>query len=158
MSMVFELKLEPVEIDGCAVGVRSKSGDPILKPWRIAASFQHMKQALEGLRCQRSHEYVPCAGNETARSAFYPEQLCNAIHDCLDAHESAHAMPAVGHMLNHLRRWCQVACLSLVRARAPQTVASALIGSLLVQELNTLWPSVRPRSRLLNLKQDIETR
>ena len=26
---------------------------------------------------------------ETARSAFYPEQLCQAIHDGLDAHESA---------------------------------------------------------------------
>ena len=54
-----------------------------------------MKQALDGLRCQGSHEHVPCAGSETARSA-YPEQLCNAIHDGLDAHESAHAMPATG--------------------------------------------------------------
>ena len=53
-----------------------------------------MKQALDGLRCRGGHEHVPCAGNETARSAFYSEQLCNAIHDGLDAHEPAHAMPA----------------------------------------------------------------
>ena len=96
MSMMSELKLEPVEIDGRAVGVRSKSGDPILKPWRIAVSSQHMKQALDDLRCQGGHEHVPCVGNETARSAFYPEQLCNAIHDGLDAHGSAHAMLATG--------------------------------------------------------------
>ena len=55
-----------------------------------------MKQALDGLRCQGGHEHVLCAGNETVRSAFCPEQLCNAIHDGLGAHESAHAMPATG--------------------------------------------------------------
>ena len=93
-TMLKELKLEPIEIDGCAVGVRSTSREPILKPWRVAVSSQHMKQALDGLRCQGGHGHVPCAGSETARSAFYPEQLCNAIHDGLDAHGSAHAMPA----------------------------------------------------------------
>ena len=65
-----------------------------MKHWRIAINSQHMKQALDGLRCQGGHVHVPCAGDETARSAFYPEQLCNAIHDGLDAHKSAHAMPA----------------------------------------------------------------
>ena len=38
MSMMSQLNLEPIEIDGCAVGVRSKSGDPSLKPWRIAVN------------------------------------------------------------------------------------------------------------------------
>ena len=94
-AMLKELKLEPVEIDGCAVGVRSRSGDPILKPWRIAVSSPQMMQALDGLRCPGGHAHVPCAGRETARSAFYPEQLCNAIHDGLDAHESAHAAAAL---------------------------------------------------------------
>ena len=95
-TMMNELKLEPIEIDGCAVGVRSKSGDPILKPWRIAVSSQHMKQALDGLCCQGGHGHVLCAESETARSAFYSEQLCNAIRDGLGAHDSAHAMPATG--------------------------------------------------------------
>ena len=94
--MLKVLKLEPVEIDGCAVGVRSKFGEPILKPWRIAVSSQHMMQALDGLRCQGGHEHIPCAGSETARSAFYPEQLCNAIHDGLDAHEAAQDEPNPG--------------------------------------------------------------
>ena len=95
-TMLRVLKLEPVEIDGCAVGVTSKSGEPILKPWRIAVSSQQMMQALDGLRCQGGHEHVPCAGSETARSAFYPEQLCNAIHDGLDAHEEAKEEPDPG--------------------------------------------------------------
>ena len=86
------LKMEPIDVDGCSVGVVSKAGEPILKPWRIAVSSPHMRVALQGLRCQGGHTHVPCAGAETARSAFHPEQLCNAIHDGLDAHEADIAM------------------------------------------------------------------
>ena len=43
--MMNELNLEPIEIDGCAAGVQSKSGDPILKPWKIAGSSQHTYEA-----------------------------------------------------------------------------------------------------------------
>ena len=95
-TMLEELKLKPVEVDGCAVCVRAKSGEPILKPWRIAVSSRLTRQALDGLRCQGGHKHIPCPGNETARSAFYPAQLCNAIHDGLDAHESASAGKCVG--------------------------------------------------------------
>ena len=52
MNMMRDLGLGPIEVDGCAVGVRSKSGEPILKPW-IAVSSQHMKRALDGLRCDK---------------------------------------------------------------------------------------------------------
>ena len=90
-AMLEDLKLDPVGVDGCAVGVQSKTGEPILKPQRIAVSSPLMRQALGGLRCQGGHAHVPCSGNDTARSAFYPEHLCSAIHDGLDAHESASA-------------------------------------------------------------------
>ena len=95
--MIREFKLELIEIDGCAVGVRSKPSDPILKLWSIAVSSQHMKQTLDGLVCVvGGPEHVLCAGSEAVRSAFYPEQLCNAIHNDLDVHESAFAMLAAG--------------------------------------------------------------
>ena len=90
-AMLDEPKLAPVEVDGCAVGVRSKTGEPILKPWRIAVSSPLTRQALDGLRCQGGHRHAPRSGNETAQSAFYPAHLCNAIHDGLDVHESASA-------------------------------------------------------------------
>ena len=94
VEMLDALEMEPIDVDGCSVGVVSKAGDPILKPWRIAVSSPHMSAALQGLRCKGGHDHVPCAGAETARSAFYPEQLCSAIHDGLDAHEAGIAMTA----------------------------------------------------------------
>ena len=95
-TMLRVLKLVPVEVDGCAVGVASEAGEPILKPWRIAVSSAQMAEALSGLRCRGDHGHVPCAGRETARSAYYPEMLCDAIHDGLDAHELAQEEPCPG--------------------------------------------------------------
>ena len=87
-AMVDDVGLAFVDVDGCRVGVTTKAGEPILKPWRIAVSSPHLQNALQGLRCEGGHKHAPCAGAETARSAFYPEELCNAIHDGLDAHEN----------------------------------------------------------------------
>eukprot|EP00972_Heterocapsa_arctica_P066783 9854580-Heterocapsa_arctica.AAC.1 len=41
-QMVQELKLDFVDIDGCAVGVVSQDGEKILKPWRFAVSSPHL--------------------------------------------------------------------------------------------------------------------
>ena len=95
-AMLEDLKLDPVDFDGCAVGVQSKTGEPIWKPWRIPVSSPLVRKALDGLRYQGRHTHVPCSGDETERSALYPEHLCHAIHDGLDAHESASAGDCVG--------------------------------------------------------------
>ena len=95
-TMLGDLKLDPVDVDSCAVGVQSKTGEPILKPWRIAVSSPLMRKALDDLRCQGGHTHVPCSGDEKARFAFYPEHLCNAIHDGLGAHKFASGDKCVG--------------------------------------------------------------
>ena len=51
-TMLTDLSLIPVDVDGCRVGVTTKSGEPILKPWRIAVSSPHLEHALQGLRCE----------------------------------------------------------------------------------------------------------
>ena len=61
-TMLTDLCLVPVDVDGCRVGVTTKSGEPILKPWRIAVSSPHLEQALQGLRCEGGHKHAPCAG------------------------------------------------------------------------------------------------
>ena len=68
-AMLEDLKLDPVDVDCCAVGVQSKTGGPILKPWRIAVSSALMREALDSLRCQERNTHVPFSGDETARSA-----------------------------------------------------------------------------------------
>ena len=87
--MIKVLKLTPVNIDGCAVGVSAEDGSPIMKPWRILVSSEHVGKALEGHLCDRSHAHARCEGSRTAGTAIYPRRLCELIHSGLDAHERA---------------------------------------------------------------------
>ena len=83
--MIKILKLSPVNIGGCAVGVRAEDGTPIMKPWRILVSSEHVGKALEGHLCDRSHAHARCEGSRTSRTAIYPKRLCELIHEGLDA-------------------------------------------------------------------------
>ena len=88
MNMIEELQLTAVDVDGCSVGVvRKADGQPMLKPWRFMVSSPHLVEQLQGFRCQGGHQHAPCSGPDTARSAFYPEELCRAVHKGLDEHE-----------------------------------------------------------------------
>ena len=53
--MLEDLKLDPVDVDGCAIGVQSKTGEPILKPWQTAVNYPLVRKAQDGLRCQGTH-------------------------------------------------------------------------------------------------------
>ena len=87
-KMVASLKLQPIAVDGCSVGLSDPEGVPIFKPWRVMVSSPHMASALEGLRCSRDHEHRQCKGGTlTSSTAYYPEKLCEAIHEGLDRHE-----------------------------------------------------------------------
>ena len=86
-DMIRELRLQPVPVDGCAVGLKDKSNKPLYKPWTIAVSSPFLAEQLKDLRCDKTHEHGKTAGPETAKTAFYPRTLCEAIHRGLDAHE-----------------------------------------------------------------------
>ena len=91
-SMISELKLIPVSVDGCAVGVVDEDGTPIFKPWRIMVSDVHLAAAIGGFKCSGDHLHRRCAGGQTvARTVYYPLALCEALHKGLDAHEAARA-------------------------------------------------------------------
>ena len=94
--MVEKLGLQFVDVDGCAVGVsRQSDQSPILKPWRFAVSSQSVADSLKGYRCDGSHAHAQCEGADTARTAYYPQELCEALHRGLDAHEHAASNAAV---------------------------------------------------------------
>ena len=55
--------------DGCAVGLRSKAGNPIKKPWRVRTTSQRIYDAFHNKVCSCTHEHERYEGAETARSA-----------------------------------------------------------------------------------------
>ena len=144
--MMKELKLEPVQIDGCAVGVRSKPGEPILKPWRIAVSSKHMKQALDGLRCQgATSTFLALEAGRLARPST-PNSFATLFMTAWTHMSRRMPCRLPGHISNHVGRWCQVACLFLESAcvlqavaSAPPVIASALIALQCVREINPQW-------------------
>ena len=74
--MISELKLIPVSVDGCAVGVVDEDGTPIFKPWRIMVSDVHLAAAIGGFKCSGDHLHRRCAGGQrVARTAYYPLAL-----------------------------------------------------------------------------------
>ena len=79
-DMIKDLQLILVPVDGCAAGVTSTRGGPIHKPWTFAVSSEMLAKELRGLKCDKKHRHDPCIGRETAKTAFYPAELCAAIH------------------------------------------------------------------------------
>ena len=93
--MIKILKLTPVNIDGCAIGVRAEDGTPIMGPLRTLVSPEHAGKALEGHLCDRSHAHARCEGSRTAGTAIYPKKLRQLIHAGLDVHERAAGAPSL---------------------------------------------------------------
>ena len=83
-SMITELSLNKVRLDGCAVGLRSTKGIPIMKPWSIATSSPKIFEHFEPLRCPKDHAHCPCAGGETKRTELYTDEMVKLIHKSVD--------------------------------------------------------------------------
>ena len=77
--MTKELDLMLVDFDGCALGMKTKDGRPILKRWRIATSSKPLIDHLSGFRCSRDHTHAAIQGSETQRSGFYNSEVAHAI-------------------------------------------------------------------------------
>ena len=60
--MIRVLKLSPVDIDGSAVGVSAENDTPIMIPWRIIVSSEHVGKAIEGHSCDQSYAHARCEG------------------------------------------------------------------------------------------------
>lgn len=62
-----------VLFDGCAVGMTSKDGHPIKKPWKLMTTSKRIKIYFESMKCcHHPSERAQAAGSETSRTAFYP--------------------------------------------------------------------------------------
>ena len=69
---------------GCSVGLKSRRGDPIKKPWKVMTTNARLAQALSQHQCTHSpEEHQKCEGSETTRSAMYPAYMCHTIASAL---------------------------------------------------------------------------
>ena len=74
--LIEDLKLDKVQIDGCAVGLKSKEGLPIRKPWTIATNHDTLWKVLNGHKCpgKETHpEHQPCEGKHTRMTEEYTD-------------------------------------------------------------------------------------
>ena len=83
--------------DGCAVGLRSKKGVPIKKPWRVRTTSQRVVDVFKDRKCSCEQPHEKCEGSETARSAMYPPEMAflitQALYPAKCSQQHAPAMP-----------------------------------------------------------------
>ena len=66
-------------IDGCRYGLKTASGNLVLKPWMIRTSSLYFYSEFRNKTCVGNHTHEWLHGVETNKSAFYPPALCRAI-------------------------------------------------------------------------------
>ena len=78
-----ELQLEKIQFDGCALGLRSDTIDPVRKPGCVATNSGHIFRAFAKYSCpgKDKHPYrEPCAGKYTKRAESYTWPFTDVIH------------------------------------------------------------------------------
>ena len=77
-------KLFMAECHGCFFGMQSSKGRPMFKPWHIATSSYRLAANLDKCRCQpeKGFHHDHAKGNETPKTAFYPEAMSQTISEC----------------------------------------------------------------------------
>ena len=77
----------------------AKDGRPIRKPWKLMTTSSRVKIDFENMKCSHHpSEHAKAAGSETARTAFYPQEMTELIIRALylsKVHVHAPAMPCV---------------------------------------------------------------
>ena len=75
-----DLNLKFIHFDGCMLGLYSRKGNPIRKPWSIATNSECMIKEFQGCLCCGHKTHDPCAGSETKRTEGYTETMVGMIH------------------------------------------------------------------------------
>ena len=73
------MDLHQCRLDGCAYGLRSSSGELMLKKWMIKTNDEHFHQQFRAKVCTKNHHHCPIEGAETSKSAYYPWKLCESL-------------------------------------------------------------------------------
>eukprot|EP00972_Heterocapsa_arctica_P103911 15314195-Heterocapsa_arctica.AAC.1 len=61
--------------DGCSVGLTSHSGEPLLKPWKVATTLPALQDPLSRCTCGGGQPHGVTRGDDAVRSSFYTPAL-----------------------------------------------------------------------------------
>ena len=70
MKFTERFKLLTVDFDGCSLGLASKKGNPIKKPWRVVTTSQTLVDQLSTCVCGKKYHHDICQGAETYQTGF----------------------------------------------------------------------------------------
>ena len=83
--------LQDICFDGCAIGLKGRSGELLKKPWRVCTNDQHILCALRNLTCSNTgnvltdHVHAECRGIDCKDSEKYTfvihKQGSQSIHE-----------------------------------------------------------------------------
>jgi hypothetical protein len=74
-DFINEHNLKFVRFDGCVLGIKSRSGKPILKPWKVASTLDELVQGFGKYRCDQKHDHAQCRGADAKLSEAYSPEL-----------------------------------------------------------------------------------
>ena len=81
LKFIGEFGLYTVDCDGCAFGMQSDSGEPLLKQWRVITNCGRLAKALAAKRCQHplGFRHGEISGSVSPKTASYPRAMCETI-------------------------------------------------------------------------------
>ena len=97
VAFIDQFGLREALFDGCRFGLLSHRGIPMRKPWKIITSSKRMALHLSQFRCMRGRDFKHdvVEGQDSRRSAFYPEVMARAMLVSLFPYASAFVAPAL---------------------------------------------------------------
>ena len=85
-SLLAKWDLQEVCFDGCAIGLKARSGEFLKKPWRVCTNDQNILSALRGLTCSNTgnvltdHVHAECRGVDCKDSETHTFSLTRRVH------------------------------------------------------------------------------
>ena len=64
-------------VDGCAVGMVGKDGNPIRKRWRVDCDYKPLASSLDTIRCTEDH--VHSESFDLRETQHYPLDMCRKV-------------------------------------------------------------------------------
>jgi hypothetical protein len=82
-QMIQDLQLTKESFNGCQLGLRTRKGKAICKPWTFATNVPCVVEMLKDFKRTRDHEHAVCAGDELKRTESYTPEMRDLLHLCM---------------------------------------------------------------------------